>query len=537
MYPTPVITNPAEAYDRALRYARDKHLPPGTPRPCPTSQWPQENVRLLERYYDWLIAGGTAEQPTRTIYLPVAGHVLGLNPVSHDHINLEGDFAKVMDYVQAKGAGKDWQKACRNALAKFRRFLRIERGLGEVSKTTPFDVAKYTAGFPAWLVSELERYQRIQQKHWRTARLDLNLRGFWSKHGQLWRFFCQERGVQHLSDLKRPHILDYVDQKLAAGASIASVNLQIHLLHGFLLFLQEEGYTVPQSILRIPSLKLPDSLPKYLTDEQVGKLREEIEGSVTNAENLHQRRQALLDRATFYLLWQGGMRLSEAEDLRLEDLDLSGKRLSVRSGKGLKDRTIYLTDHVLLALKEYLAVRGEGSSDHVFLYRNAALSKDLIRSRLKTIGTRIGVKVYPHRLRHTCASQLLNAGCRITSIQAFLGHKKLYTTMIYARAYDQTVADDYFAAMRRVEQRMEIAPLPKPAEEPHQEDEVVKEQENTQLVTWLERLALPELCLVERLELVDQIKRALSLNLTRQHAPPVTKVVVVYNRPPVRLEP
>jgi site-specific recombinase XerD len=117
-------------------------------------------------------------------------------------------------------------------------------------------------------------------------------------------------------------------------------------------------------------------------------------------------------------------------------------------------------------------VRGDGSGDHVFLYRNAPLSKDLIRSRLKTIGKRVGVKVYPHRLRHTTATQLLNAGCRITSIQAFLGHKKLNTTLIYARAYDQTVAEDYFAAMSRVEQRMEIASVPKP--EPETKDEVVK---------------------------------------------------------------
>jgi integrase len=310
-----------------------------------------------------------------------------------------------------------------------------------------------------------------------------------------------------------------VDHKLAAGHSIASVNLHIHLLRGFLLFLQMEGYTIPQSILRIPSLKPHDSLPKYLTDEQVGKLRQAIEENVSAAQCAHLRRLALLDRAAFYLLWQGGMRLSEVEDLRLEDLDLPGRRLSVRNGKGLKDRTVYLTDNVLLALKAYLAARGQGSSDHVFLYRNALLSKDFIRSRLKTIGSRIGVKVYPYRLRHTCASQLLNAGCRITSIQAFLGHKKLNTTMIYARAYDQTVADDYFAAMSRVEQRMEITPLPKPAEETNPEDEVVKEQENEQIITWLEQLLLPELCQDERVDIVEQLKRALSLDLAWQHAP------------------
>jgi hypothetical protein len=89
--------------------------------------------------------------------------------------------------------------------------------------------------------------------------------------------------------------------------------------------------------------------------------------------------------------------------------------------------------------------------------RNAALSKDFIRSRLKTIGTVVGVKVYPHRLRHTCGTQLLNAGCRITSIQAFLGHKKLNTTMIYARVHDQTVAGDYYQAMGSVERRLDCS--------------------------------------------------------------------------------
>jgi hypothetical protein len=68
----------------------------------------------------------------------------------------------------------------------------------------------------------------------------------------------------------------------------------------------------------------------------------------------------------------------------------------------------------------------------------------------------VGVKVHPHRLRHTCATQLLNAGCRVTSIQRFLGHNKLNTTMIYARAHDKEVAQDYFKAMESVERRMEI---------------------------------------------------------------------------------
>jgi integrase len=100
--------------------------------------------------------------------------------------------------------------------------------------------------------------------------------------------------------------------------------------------LQEEGYSVPQSLLRIPGLKQPDPLPRYLTDEQVKKLRDEIERMVQEAKLDSHRRLAVLVRSAFYLLWQGGLRLGEVEELRLEDLDFPQKRLSVRDGKGKK---------------------------------------------------------------------------------------------------------------------------------------------------------------------------------------------------------
>jgi len=188
-------------------------------------------------------------------------------------------------------------------------------------------------------------------------------------------------------------------------------------------------------------------------------LREGFEREIRESKLESHLRLALLGRAAFYLLWQGGMRLGEVEELRLEDLDLVQKRLSVQDGKGRKDRTVYLPETAIHALQEYLAVRGggtPGSGDHVFLYRNAPLRKDLIRGRLNAIGDKVGVKVFPHRLRHTCATQLLNAGCRVTSIQRFLGHKELSSTMIYARAHDQTVAEDYFAAMEKVEKGLKM---------------------------------------------------------------------------------
>jgi hypothetical protein len=102
-------------------------------------------------------------------------------------------------------------------------------------------------------------------------------------------------------------------------------------------------------------------------------------------------------------------------------------------------------------------VRGPGPTDHVILYRNQPVCKDLIRARVKAAGERTGVKVHPHSLRHTAATQLLNAGCRVTSIQKLLGHKELNTTMIYARVHDRTVAKDYYSAMEEVERRLDVA--------------------------------------------------------------------------------
>jgi hypothetical protein len=106
-------------------------------------------------------------------------------------------------------------------------------------------------------------------------------------------------------------------------------------------------------------------------------------------------------------------------------------------------------------------------------------------------------------------ARLLNAGCRVTSIQRFLGHKELSSTMVYARAHDQTVADDYFAAMERVEQKLEIVPV----------EQEAMEDVKVQVVQLIERLEVPELCLEERLEIVAQLREV--LGKFNEHAPPV----------------
>jgi site-specific recombinase XerD len=497
----------AERYDLSLAYMREEHLPAEAQRPLPTSNWPIENIACLERYRDWLLSGGVSEMVTNIYHIMMAGHVFGLTLKPHTQLDPDKDLNCALDYVKAKKLSPSWTAYCENSLVKFRRFLRLERGLGEETRITPFDSGRSAADLPLWLVRELDRYQHLKQCNWRDTRIESRIRAFWCVYLKLWRFF----NVQQFADLKRQQILDYIDHRLSTGHSISGVNSDLRNLHSFLLFLQDEGYTVPQSLLRIPSLKQPDLLPRYLSDEQVKKLRDEIEREVSEAPLASQRRLALVGRAAFYLLWHGAMRMSEVEDLRLEDLDLQANRISVRNGKGKKDRTIYLTETAIHALEAYLAVRGAGSEDRVFLYRNAPLTRDFIRCRLKSVGERTGVKVYPHRLRHTCATQLLNAGCPVTSIQRLLGHRDLSSTLIYARAHDQTVAGDYFAAMQRVEQRLDIVPK-------DENIEVVKVQEPELLWQLIQRLEVPELCFEERVGIANQLREV--FGKVKEHGPP-----------------
>jgi site-specific recombinase XerD len=338
------------------------------------------------------------------------------------------------------------------------------------------------------------------QRNWRPARLQDNIARFWCGHLRLWRFLVEKCAIQELSQVRPRQLYDYADHSLSQGRAVSTTNSDLRCFHSFLIFLQAQDYAVPQALLRLHGLKQPERLPQYLTDEQVQALRDDFQSRLAQAIHPYQRRDALLDLAIFYLLWQCGLRKSEVEELRLEDLDLSGRKLSVRNGKGMKDRTVFLTDTTVQALSAYLAMRGMGPSDHVFLYRNQPLSKDLIHGRLKAAGMRAGVRLHAHRLRHTCATQLLNAGCPVTSIQKLLGHKKLNTTMVYARAYDATVEADYFSAMGRIEQRLELVQESEPAAG------AVKESERRQLLTLAEQLFVPDLTLETRLEIAVQMR-------------------------------
>jgi site-specific recombinase XerD len=453
-------TSAAERYDRALRRGcKLSPVPAGCTAPQPSAAWPLENVELLERYRSWLAEGGATREVIEHHRLPMTGHVLGLNLKPHDRLHLDADLEKAMAYIEAKQFSKSWIDNCRHSLDWFRCFLRHERGLATPNEAPSYgNVTRYQEGLPEWLLEQLEKYLQVRRANWRPARLAVSTYQFWQKYTRLWRWLYKEHTIKALTDILRTHLYAYIDEMLAQGYAVSSVNQDLYAFQAFLRFLQQRRYTVTAALLSLRGLKQPDKLPRFLTDEHVRLVRDDLAERAATARTPCRIRDTRLDLAAFYLLWQGGLRVCELEDLTLGDLYLQERRIIIRRGKGMKDRTIYLTEAAVAALEAYLEVRGPGNSDHVFLYRHKQMSKDLARCRMKAAGQRTAVKVTPHMLRHTFGTQLVNAGCRITTIQALLGHRRLNSTMVYARVHDQTVADDYYAAMAIIEKQMEFTP-------------------------------------------------------------------------------
>lgn len=302
------------------------------------------------------------------------------------------------------------------------------------------------------LVRQLEAYRQLKANRWRAERVEPNSRNFYGMQVAIWKFFLETCSVTVATELRLEHVLQYVRFRLDSGRSARTVNGNLSALHSFLSFLKEDGTNIHPSLENIRRLKEAERLPRYMSSEQVHRLRSEIEERASRDGD----HDALLMRAVFYLLWQGGLRSGEVEMLRFSDFYMSkanqAKRLFVRDGKWRMGRAVYLTDVALDALRSYLVVRGmDKAGGYVFVRDGLPVKRGFICSRLKAIGKKVDVNVSPHRLRHTFATQLLNVGCRVTSIQKLLGHGNVNTTMTYARAFDQTVMLDYFSAINEIE--------------------------------------------------------------------------------------
>jgi site-specific recombinase XerD len=242
-------------------------------------------------------------------------------------------------------------------------------------------------------------------------------------------------------------LLAYLDYLLDRGLQPKTVNCHLDSIRGFYHYLiEEEQVAMVHPVKRGYTLRLSRPLPRHLRDEEVHRLLKVV--------------QQPRDRALVMLMLRCGLRVEEVARLKLAALDLRRRQLFVQHGKGGKDRVVYLSDDAQEALIQYLRVRPASRVKEVFLVNKGrcqgqAISVRGIQKRLEHYARQAKLKVSCHQLRHTMATQLLNADAPLVSIQDLLGHSRIKTTQRYCRVSNLKVQRDYHQAMVLVLQRTE----------------------------------------------------------------------------------
>ena len=240
-------------------------------------------------------------------------------------------------------------------------------------------------------------------------------------------------------------VLAYIDFLLDKNLKPKTINCHLDSIRGFYEYLRgEEQLSIPNPVKRGYALKLSRPLPKHLWDEEINKLL----GVITKAR----------DRAMFLLMLRCGLRVEEVSNLTLAALDLKRRRIYVLNGKGSKDRVVYISKDAYDALLEYLRLRSRSKAKKLFLgekrpCRGKAIYVRGIQRRMEYYAKKAGLKVSCHHLRHTMATQLLNADADLVTIQDLLGHTRIKTTQRYCKVSNLKVQRDYYKAMDKVLQR------------------------------------------------------------------------------------
>ncbi len=248
----------------------------------------------------------------------------------------------------------------------------------------------------------------------------------------------------------------YIDYLLRKRMPPASINLYLTIIRVFYDYLKhEENIDLINPVKSNRRLRVPKPLPRSLRDHEVEKLFDAIKSK--------------RDMAMFKLMLRCGLRVEEVANLTMSAIDLKRRRIMVQQGKGGKDRVVYISNDALEALQVYLKFRSRYRARNVFLvekgtYKGKAISVRGIQKRIEYYARRTRIEVSCHRLRHTMATQLLNADAEVETIQDLLGHNWITTTQRYCKVSNLKVQRDYFKAMNHVIKRSAKPTLSQPSD-------------------------------------------------------------------------
>ncbi len=241
--------------------------------------------------------------------------------------------------------------------------------------------------------------------------------------------FLRDKGVNSLKEVDRHILRDYLSRLTDRGIVKASLARKLSAIRSFYRYLMREEILSQNPLEGTSSPKQDKRLPSFLTIEEVKRLLSAPDLSTP---------QGLRNRALIELIYASGLRVSELAKLNLEQLDLDSREIRVW-GKGSKERVALMGKPAASALASYLKegrpkLLGQKKSSALFINRQG---ERLIERRVQKIieecakGAGIGKRVYPHLLRHSFATHLLDGGADLRVVQELLGHSSLSSTQVY----------------------------------------------------------------------------------------------------------
>jgi integrase/recombinase XerD len=248
----------------------------------------------------------------------------------------------------------------------------------------------------------------------------------------------------------RDDIRQFMAGQLKAGVDPRSVARHLSAIRHLYKYLLNEEMIVTDPTRGIPLPRTWKDLPKALTSEEIQTMVDAI-SSVTP--------QGLRDRAMVLVSFGSGLRVAELVSLKIEDLDLDHSFLTVRQGKGAKDRIAPLNRVVLGALNAYLEIGRPkfrfNSSPYLFVGRKGgSLTRQLVFLQFRDLAERtLGKKISPHWLRHSFGTSLLAGGADLRAVQQLMGHESIDTTQVYLNLDLTTLRKIYYASHPRARRK------------------------------------------------------------------------------------
>lgn len=251
-----------------------------------------------------------------------------------------------------------------------------------------------------------------------------------------------------LDTLKTHHIRRFIAQLHGKGMGGRSLARMLSAWRGFFSHLMRAHAFADNPCAGLRAPRSPKTLPQTLSPDEAVRM---VDLPADTPESIR-------DKAMFELFYSSGLRLAELVNLDPPQIDMGAGEVRV-IGKGSKTRIVPLGKYAIMALQAWLAVRDQfARADETALFvglRGSRITPRVVQLRMKQWGVRQGItsNVYPHLLRHSFATHVLQSSGDLRAVQEMLGHASISTTQVYTHLDFQYLSKIYDATHPRARKK------------------------------------------------------------------------------------